>query len=94
MSKEEEEGTVVACAAVFWTLCITTAAQRLGLREGPCLAWAFCQCPNPESTLVLFLPQVARQAQGTYSVRMESSWAIALSGSAGASPDGTLQSQR
>lgn len=30
----------------------------------------------------------------TYSVRMERSWAMALSGRAGASPDGMLQSQR
>lgn len=40
------------------------------------------------------LPPVVWQIQGTYSVRMERSWAMALSGSAGASPDGTLQSQR
>ena len=38
--------------------------------------------------------QVIWQARVTYSVRTERSWAMALSGSAGASPDGTLQSQR
>lgn len=47
-----------------------------------------------ESTLALPLPPVVWQVQVTYSVRMERSWAMALSGSAGASPDGTLQIQR
>lgn len=39
-------------------------------------------------------PELPGHAEVTYSVRMDRSCAMALSGSAGARPDGTLQSQR
>lgn len=69
-------------------LCTDNGAWR---RELPGLGF----CPTREPTRVHSLPSLSCPVGlETYSVRTERSWAMALSGSVGARPDGTLHSQR